>query len=361
MAKEGFEFEFKRRGVTLPVTACSGEGVELAGERDAWPAGVGLKLEPVSEFARIRCDQIRRNNGWKVFKLNVSQAGTRLRFEGVKPGLLPEGQYRASIYIGGYRFHNATYDIDVPKNGTAVVKAEERADPRVAALERPVENFDPELRRIVEASFIDGRGLARWLEDPNQRDARKACLLNVLARLRTPVEGNEPLAARVRSVFLADVDRVYAKLDGGFAEMLSQFGSGFRQDPGPIHETHGRLRLRFPKGTTHELRSFREMTAERSLQIVTASTNDIEAPQYADVDIDLGNPFVNPKGFVIHLGELIDPDRTDHLALCASLTSSPSGEFLYYRVAEAAAESGPQLAATGQPPEVRGQGAGSPD
>jgi hypothetical protein len=154
--------------------------------------------------------------------------------------------------------------------------------------------------------------------------------------LRTPAAGAEPLAKHVRSVLLADVDRIYVKLDGGFAEALSQPGSGFRQDPGAIHETHGRLKLRVPNGRDHDLRSFREMVGLHSLQIVVASTNNLDAPQYADVDIDLGNPFASPKGLVVHIGELIDPDRTDHLALSGPLSQSASREFLYYSVAEAA-------------------------
>ena len=56
---------------------------------------------------------------------------------------------------------------------------------------------------------------------------------------------------------------------------------------------------------------------------------------YADLDIDLGNPLQDVVGFVVHVGELIDPGRTDHLGLRAKLGKNKRiAPFLFYDVIE---------------------------
>jgi len=49
-----------------------------------------------------------------------------------------------------------------------------------------------------------------------------------------------------------------------------------------------------------------------------------------DADIGLGNPLWDLEGLIIHIGELIDPSRKDHLALRDKLAGTASDEFLYY-------------------------------
>ena len=53
---------------------------------------------------------------------------------------------------------------------------------------------------------------------------------------------------------------------------------------------------------------------------------------FADLDIDLANPWHDVAGFVIHVGELIDGDPVDHLALRRKLITGTTKEFVYYTV-----------------------------
>jgi hypothetical protein len=298
--------------------------------------GVALQLVPISPGTKIRWEQIQREQGWigaRTFGLQMSLRSNRLRFEGNKPGLLPEGKYQASIFLGGYRFHTRVYDFEIPKDGTAVIVAAEKADKRRVQLDRKISDFDDDTRRIINASILDGVALAEWLTQDHRRDSRKACILNILAKLRTPVGSLAPLSKGVTRLIFADVDRIYAELEPRFAGRLMLAAGDFEEDA-VIHSTHLRL-LRFVKdGTSSELHSLREKTEKLSMQLALAVPPDAEAPQFADVDIDLGNPFTTPLGFVIHVGELIDPGKTDHLALCKRLQGTRCKEFLYYRVAE---------------------------
>ena len=38
------------------------------------------------------------------------------------------------------------------------------------------------------------------------------------------------------------------------------------------------------------------------------------AYHYADLDLDLGNSLQDLVGFFVHMGELLNPDRTDHFS-----------------------------------------------
>jgi hypothetical protein len=54
---------------------------------------------------------------------------------------------------------------------------------------------------------------------------------------------------------------------------------------------------------------------------------------YAEFDIDLGALERDFEGFFIHVGEVLSPDKTDHLKLREKLaTDQTVREFLYYRV-----------------------------
>ncbi|HYI93426.1 MAG TPA: hypothetical protein VEX68_07775 [Bryobacteraceae bacterium] len=337
MAAEAFEFVFERRGKTLAVTGLKpNEGIVLDGETSAWPLGVALQLAPISAGTRVRWENIQRQQGWigaRTFGLSMSIRNGRLRCEGIKPKLLPEGTYQVSIFLGGYRFHTKVYEFTIPKDDTAVIVVQEKPDRRRVQLDRAISDFDASTRNIVEASVIDGIGLADWLGKEDRRDARKACVLNVLAKLRTPIAGKAPLSDGVKRLIFADVDRVYAELEPKFVNRIMLPDGGFDEDA-VIHSTHLRLLQFVPNGLASHLHSVRERVAKLSMQLTLAIPDDGEAPQYADIDIDLGNPFVTPLGFVVHLGELIDSGKTDHLGLRKKLQDTASSDFLYYRIVE---------------------------
>ena len=336
MATEGFELQFERQGNTLPVTGFLGsQGFVLGGETDAWPLGLALRLEPVSAGTKSQWENIQRMEGWigaHTFRLNLSLREERLRFEGIRPGLLPPGMYSVSVCVSGYRFHHRIHEFTIPEDGTAIVRIPEKPEKRRLA-PRALSEFDDQTRGIVERSSLDQMPLAQWLADSSRRDSRKACLLNVLAKLRTPVAGIEPLSAGIQQVIFADVDRIYAKLEPRFSGRFLLPGSGFDEDS-VIHSTHLNLLKKIPNGPDHSLHSVREAVATNSLQLAIAVPANPGDPEYADIDIDLGNPFVNPLGFFIHVGELIDPGKTDHIALFKKLRDSASSDFLYYEVEE---------------------------
>jgi hypothetical protein len=337
MAAEAFEFAFERRGKDLPVTGLKpNEGIVLDDETSAWPLGVALQLTPISPGTRVRWENIQRQQGWigaRTFGLSMSVHNGRLRFEGIKPKLLPEGTYQVSIFLGGYRFHSRVYEFTIPKDGTAVIVAQDNPDKRRVVMDRKIEDFDEATFSIVNASSIDGIGLAEWLRQDHRRDSRKACILNILAKLRTPIAGKPPLSEGVKRLIFADVDRVYAELEPRFVHRIMLPDAGFEEDP-VIHSTHLRLLHFVPNGTASQLHSVREHVQTLSMQLTLAIPDDGDAPQYADIDIDLGNPFTTPLGFVIHLGELIDPGKTDHLGLRKRLQGTACDEFLYYEIVE---------------------------
>lgn len=337
MAAEAFEFAFERRGRALPVTGLKAEeGIILDDETSAWPLGVALQLTPISAGTRVRWENIQRQQGWigaRTFGLSMSVRNGRLRFEGVKPKLLPEGTYQVSIFLGGYRFHNRVYEFTIPKDGAAVIIAQDKPEKRRVRLNRKIEEFDESTLKIVDASSIDGIGLAEWLRQDHRRDSRKACVLNLLAKLRTPIAGKPPLSDGVRRFIFADVDRVYAELEPRFVHRIMLPDAGFQEDS-IIHSTHLRLLHFVPNGTAAQLHTVREHVPTVSMQLTLAIPDDGDAPQYADIDIDLGNPFTTPLGFFIHAGELIDPGKTDHLNLHQKLLNSGCRDFLYYSVVD---------------------------
>jgi hypothetical protein len=336
MAFEGFELEFTRDGVMLPVTdIVPGEGVILGGEIDNWPLGVALQLEPLSPGTRVIWERIQRDQGWfdaHTFRFKLSRSGERLRFEGIRPDLLPSGTYRGSVFVSGYRFHTRVLQFTIPPNESVHVPVPEKPERRQITRIHPLDDFDPLTRQIVEQSRIDGISLDTWLRDNTRRIARQAAVLNLLAKLRTPIGSNPPLSEAVIRLIFADIDRVYAELVPGFADRFEIAESGFGEDR-VVHTTHLKLLRRIPNGSGYHLESFRQQTPQLSLQVAVAVPDRATDLQYADIDIDLGNPFTTPLGFFIHLGELLDPGKTDHLAVFDDLCTSPVNDFLYYELA----------------------------
>jgi hypothetical protein len=81
----------------------------------------------------------------------------------------------------------------------------------------------------------------------------------------------------------------------------------------------------------YDLLSFRQEGAP-SLQCVVATPRTAGAQSLAEFDLDLGNVMQDLAGAVVHVGELLNPGKTDHLALADELRRGPTGDFSYYRV-----------------------------
>ena len=78
------------------------------------------------------------------------------------------------------------------------------------------------------------------------------------------------------------------------------------------------------------LRSFRA-EGRPSLQMVIARPTTIFPMEFADLDLDLGNPLQDVVGLCIHIGELLDGKPTNHLDLRARLQQN-AAPFVYYTI-----------------------------
>jgi hypothetical protein len=154
------------------------------------------------------------------------------------------------------------------------------------------------------------------------------------------------LITSVNSILFADVDRIYRSVDRDLYKRLSDLANDPHRpvysEGAPKDAIHKRLlRTLDDKGlepdiSVFELQSFRQ-EGKPSLQTVVATTDSDHQKQshYADLDLDLGNPLQDVQGFFIHLGEVIDPGKTDHLNVYKKLVKDKSVKpFLYYVVTE---------------------------
>jgi len=305
------------------------------------PLNTAISLRPIFLGA---FDVVRRRRGWGAdqFMLDVAVLDGALRLSGYQgdPEGLPIGVYDLGVEVESYRFQNAGQRVVLREDGEAGVRIEEKPDRRRVQL---ADNMDRRIEELLNLSALDGVAAMEWLRDPAPRAARKACLLNILAKLRVPPAPTqgiaEPLLAQVERVFFADVDRIYCAAARDLAARLDELvKAGLWVLEGEPEAAIHRLLLKQldvpPEDAERfRLRSYRQ-GGRNCVQIVLAlPPDDLASRQlYADIDIDLGNPLWDLEGLLIHAGELLDPDKTDHLALAKKLRRGPAGEFLAYRV-----------------------------
>ncbi len=103
-----------------------------------------------------------------------------------------------------------------------------------------------------------------------------------------------------------------------------------------IDATHRRLlsRIGDEKGEWYDLLSYRERVRQASLQTVVAvpKAGVADRTHFVDLDIDGANPGQDLVTFFIHVGEVLDPDATDHLRLVKRLDRAQVGDFVYFDV-----------------------------
>jgi hypothetical protein len=332
--------EIERDGEVVPVTKvvesdkAHETGVELLGESSASPRGLGIDLRPLSAGTKVEFSRVQERHGWvspRTFKLRISRDNDRLILVGVDDGSLPQGTYELKVRVGGIKVKPSFPRVDVPKNGDVKLRLREQIVRRLE-LTVPVAEFDERPRRIVTHpdSKLDGMSAADWLTGAKHRDGRKAVLLNVLAKLAAI----RKLGEQVQYVFFAEIDRIYC---GVSPELVHAARDNLKRDAdSTIDPTHRRLLDRLPEGICPErykLESYRERVRRGSLQAVIALPKDgASGPCFADFDIDGANPGQDLVTFFIHFGEVLDPDKTDHLRLLKRLDHAQVGDFLYYRV-----------------------------
>jgi hypothetical protein len=345
---ESLLIRFESGGRALNVVDFRADlGVTFDHHPDASPLNLAIGLQPVLPGL---LEQVRRRHDWhdNLFLLDgtIDSGGLRLSGYHADPRGLPSGVYDITVEVESYHFEDTERRVVLHQGETAEIVLHEQPDPRRVQLRDNVDTLTAPILR-APASVVDGVPLLNWLASPDPRPARKACLLNVLAKLRVPPDPthgfSDPLTSALESIFFADVDRVYATVRPDAAARLGHLvESGLWVEEGrPAASVHallldGMARIGVDGAAGYGLTSFRQ-GGRNCLQIVLAAPPDPAAAThlYADIDIDLGNPLWDLEGVFIHLGELLDTGRTDHLALRAKLAGGPASDFLYYDVVQA--------------------------
>jgi hypothetical protein len=342
---EAFRLRLLRSGKRWPIDAFTRDGVVLNNERDAFPRAVSLEFDARSPITAYRMNRVRQLNGWQPweFRFHTTLADGELVFTGADPFGLPSGHYWLRIRVTDLKAPSGKLSLDL-KEGQADARldAAVQPDPRSITLSTAFSQFDPAILNILQAagSVLDGVPVEQWLASGDPRPNRKACLLNLMAKLRTVPTPKAPLISDVRSVFFVATERVYgdvrAELFARLQALAADPAKPFFYEGKPASPTHLKLLERveghgWGHAADYDLHSFRQ-EGKLSMQVVVALPKSGTGAHFADFDIDLGNPLQDAQGFVIHMGELASGADTDHLALRAKLVKGAVKEFLYYRV-----------------------------
>ncbi len=335
---ETIEVQFRKKGKRLRVKRQLPGGIEFD-ERDPFERTVGIKFSPDNGMTRMRMDSIRRIQGWDpgVFKLKMGVEDGSLLLRGVNELALPEGRYRIRLQIE--ETHSPRPQIAaVAHDGRATITIDVSMDDR--SVDADLTDADESILGLLGRSQIDGAPALDWVEDATHRPTRQACLLNLIASLRTRPNQSAPLLPLIDRVFLVANDRIYTKVDRRLLARLQELADDparpFFAEGKPHAPIHGRLLTEMPEAPDVKAR-FKDLTSFRaegkpSMQIVVAVPPPDLAHTYAEMDLDLGNPLQDLVGFFVHMGELLDGKPTNHLDMRKALAKSTAKEFLYYSI-----------------------------
>ncbi len=329
----------KPDGRRLRVARQTPNGLEFD-ERDPIERTIGLQLNGRSEATRQRMRRIAQVKGWGLeqFKLNVSVEDGNLVLRGADPDALPEGFYNLRVEVEEARTRQPRTSVEIEQDGHAEIDVVVVEDTRDVAVD--LEECDPDIRRVLDASTIDGQDAATWLASPLWRPTRKACLLNLLASLRSRPKLSESLIGHVEHVFAVFNDRAYMRVDRRLLPDVEDLAKAddlpFYREGRPLAPIHAGLTSTLPeppdvKARFQGLLSFRG-EGKPSLQMVVA-VPPVDLPHtYAEFDLDAGNPLQDVVGFAVHMGELLSGRPTNHLDLRERLAKTKAKSFLYYTV-----------------------------
>lgn len=339
---EYIEIAFTWKGKPLKLKRqLPGGRVELA-EPDPIPRRVTLGLVPRDEVTRYRTRRMQQLRGWAPgeFRLKVSVEGGVLVIRGDDPLALPEGRYQVRVELeeAKTKVRTSTVVIDEDEFGECVVDV--TTDERQVIVD--VDECDAEISRVIEASTVDGVSAREWLQDPDPRPSRKACLLNLLASLRVRPTLSDPLIGLVERFHVVENDRVYARVHADLLQRLETLSLDarrpFYREGRPHADIHRKLVAAIPPAdqpffSADRMVSFRG-EGNPSLQAVLAEPAPGCPCAYADLDLDLGNALQDVVGFVVHMGELLDGKQTNHLDLRRSLAArkAKTRDFIYYTI-----------------------------
>jgi hypothetical protein len=337
---EYIEIVFRKpSGTRLRVKRQTPMGIELD-EPDPIERTIGIQITGRSEATRFRMRRIGQVKGWEPgqFKLTVSVEDGSVVLRGVDPDALPEGHYSLKVQVEEARTQQSTSAVTIDQDGHDTLDVVLTQDER--GVDVDLTDCDQQVLRVLAGTTIDGQDSSTWLGSGDWRATRKACLLNVIAALRTRPSLSDMLIEDVQHVFRVFNDRVYAKVDRRLLARVEELAKHpkqpfYREGP-PKAKIHERLMDHIPEASDLKSRfqgllSFRG-EGKPSLQMVIA-VPPLELPHtYAEFDLDAANPLQDLVGFVIHMGELLDGKQTNHLDLRAALAKTNAKSFLYYGI-----------------------------
>jgi hypothetical protein len=334
---EFIEVQFKKNDKRLRIRRQLPGGIEFE-EADPLERTVGIEFTPRNDITRFRLDSVRRIQGWQPgeFKLNLSVENGSILLRGVNEHALPEGRYGLRMQIEEARSPQLQTAV-VDHDKSALVQINVQMDDRTVAVD--LTKADEDILAVLDRSSVSGMPAVDWLVDTSRRATRQACLLNLMASLRTRPTKAAPLIRLVHDVFMVANDRIFAKVDRKLLDTLQTLANDpkrpFYAEGAPHASIHGRLLTDMPEPPENKARfkgllSFRAEGAP-SMQVVIAVPPADSPHTYADFDLDLGNPLQDVAGFFVHMGELLDGKPTNHLDLRKKLAKT-QGEFLYYTV-----------------------------
>jgi hypothetical protein len=338
---EFIEVQFRRNQKRLRVKRQRPGGIEFD-EPDPLERTVGIQFGARNEATRMRMNSIRRIQGWPPgeFRLNMSVEHGSILLRGVNEHALPEGRYGIRLQVEEARTPRRAI-AEVRHDESAVVIINVQTDDR--AIDVDLTDADQRIVAVLERSRIDGVAALDWVTDDNRRSTRRACLLNLVACLRTRPAPGEPLLDLLHHVFVVANDRIYAKVDRKLLTTLQRLADDpdrpFFAEGKPHAAIHGRLLTEMPepaeiKSRFTALTSFRA-EGKPSMQAVVAVPPPDLPHTYAEFDLDLGNPLQDVVGFFVHVGELLDGKPTNHLDMRAPLAKGKTADFLHYTVISA--------------------------
>jgi len=346
---EYIEIRFRKRGKPYRVTRQVERGFEFD-EPDPRPRPIHIGFAAFDDGTRYRLERIRRVKGWRPerFDVKVSVEDGSLVLRGDDRYSMPEGWYRITADVDGAKVRKLDRRrVGVPHDGHGVLTIDLELDERTIAVD--LSKADPDVLRLLHDSVLDGQTGADWVADAGIRPTRRACALNLAACLRVTPTNGSPLLDEVERLFLGRDDRTYARVTPRFHERVVALS----ESPSKPVYAEGR-----PHASIHEellealvafepaaaamfdkegLRSFRA-EGSPSLQMVIATPRPSTSypAEFADLDLDLGNPLQDALGLAIHLGELLDGKPTNHLDLGRRLVKQKRvAPYLCYRVVAA--------------------------
>ena len=336
-----FVIRFQRGGRPISITQfrtspqqAFEQGIVLDGETSAFPRKLSLSLSPIDAGTKVLFKRVQQRHGWvNRFDLEAGKVRNGIRFEGVDGASLPEGRYDLKLAVGELPFAKRQQVVSVSKSSTATVVFDAKPAKKTISLS-PFSDFDQNSLDILnhKASMLDGFSAVDWLTNREHQDRRKACLLNILAKLAAvPPYRSRQLNHVVRNIFHCEMDRIYCAVKPAFHRIVK---GTFNKDA-TIHSTHKRLLARIPHASAKqfELISYREGVASSMQAVVAIPPKDIpDQTHYVDLDIDKNNPSFDAARFLLHIGDLFNPNKTNHFKIRKTLIGQNTKKFVYYKV-----------------------------